>query len=99
MHRVRPALARRYLSTQTQAPAATSVGPVWKRPLAPGRIPAYDEALLLIQRDAEAKRAQLEELCQSKPEGWGKKVAKLEIESEVNLPEVRWRFRKGNSKF
>lgn len=100
MHRVRPALARRYLSTQVQASSETSTrGSAWKTPLAPGRIPAYDEALLLIQRDAEVKRAQLQELRQSKPEGWEKKVAKLEIESEVNLPEVRWKFKKGQCKF
>ena len=71
------------------------------RPLEPGALPAYDEALAYIERDATDKRAELTRRRQMKDqEGrqWSaEQLEKLEIESEINLPEVRWNFQQENS--
>ena len=82
----------------------------WNRPIAKGVEPAYDYALRYILRDAQFLRKELEELRvrvkaeEAKPEGerdvaaleeLREKVRILEIQSEVNLPEVRWKARNG----
>jgi large subunit ribosomal protein L35 len=74
----------------------------WTPALAPGVLPAYDEALALILKDANQKRAELEELkkqlestSDSERNLILKRLEKLDIESEINVPEVRWNFRMG----
>ena len=80
----------------------------WNRPIAKGVEPAYDYALRYILRDAQFLRKELEELQakvkaeEAKPEGekdeaaleeMREKVRILEVQSEINLPEVRWKAR------
>lgn len=80
----------------------------WNRALRAGFLPAYDEALKLIRQDsrtlsqeaAELRRrirnaeaedgnssVDLEKLAEDK-----KKLEILEIQSEINLPSIRWKF-------
>lgn len=93
-------------STSSTAETSTTVAgkpelKKWVRPLEPGALPAYDEALAYIERDAADKRAELTRRRQMKDqEGrqWSaEQLEKLEIESEINLPEVRWNFQQENS--
>lgn len=80
----------------------------WNRPLAPGVLPAFDEALRYIRQDSRALKAEAQynrsalreaesspnpdpELIKSLEE----KLAILEVQSDVNRPEVRWKFRNG----
>ena len=80
----------------------------WNRPLAPGVLPAYDEALRYICQDSHALRAETQynrsalREAESSPnpdpqliEGLKEKLAILEVQSEVNRPEVRWYLRNG----
>lgn len=80
----------------------------WNRPLASGVLPAYDEALRYICQDSHALRAETQYTrsalreAESSPnqdpqllEGLKEKLAILEVQSEVNRPEVRWYFRNG----
>ena len=82
----------------------------WCRPIAKGVEPAYDYALRYILRDAAGVRKELEGLRkevlveEAKPEGerdekvleeLRERVKVLEIQSEVNLPDVRWKARNG----
>ncbi|KAH9891231.1 PEBP-like protein [Cubamyces lactineus] len=82
----------------------------WSRPIAKGVEPAYDYALRYILKDAKFLRKELEELRaaveaeEKKPEGerdesalkeMRERVGILEIQSEVNLPDVRWKARNG----
>jgi len=73
----------------------------WVRPLEPGALPAYDEALAYIELDAANKRAELARRCRVRDdEGrqWStEQLEQLEVESEINLPEVRWNFKQGDS--
>ncbi|TBU38371.1 PEBP-like protein [Dichomitus squalens] len=86
----------------------------WSRPIAKGVEPAYDYALRYILRDAQFVRKELEELQakvqaeEAKPEGerdvaaleqLREKMRILEIQSEVNLPDVRWKARNGMADF
>jgi len=93
-------------STSLQSQSQASNQPAYTPPLAPGILPAYDEALALLSRDRQekleklgAKRGELD-----KVKGQGNKaqlrqleeeLEDLEIFSEINVPEVRWRFRNG----
>jgi len=83
----------------------------WNRPLAPGVLPAFDEALRYIRQDSYALRAEAqynrsalrEAESSPKPDpeltnGLKEKLAILEVQSEVNRPEVRWNFRNGLGK-
>ena len=78
----------------------------WNRPLASGVLPAYDEALRYILQDSHALRAEAQynrsalREAESSPnpdpeliKGFKEKLAILEVQSEVNRPEVRWNFR------
>ena len=80
----------------------------WNRPLVPGVLPAYDEALQYIRQDSCALRAETQynrlalREAESSPspdpefiKGLKEKLTVLEIQSEVNRPEVRWNFRNG----
>lgn len=61
----------------------------YQRPLLPGRLPVYDLAVQLIEKDSAAKISLLE--GEKDPQ----KRAKLEIQSKINLPQVRWAFANG----
>jgi large subunit ribosomal protein L35 len=78
----------------------------WNRPLVPGVLPAYDEALRYIHQDSRALRAEAQynrsalREAESSPNpdpklirGFKEKLAILEVQSEANRPEVRWNFR------
>lgn len=83
-------------SSSADSPTELPVKKTWTRPLEPGVLPAYDEALAYIERDSENKRAELERLRkQTNPKVSAEVLEKLEIESEINLPEVRWNFNQG----
>ena len=99
----------------TRRPHITLENPrEWCRPLAKGVEPAYDHALQYILADAAALREELKALRHTlaaelgKPEGerdegavaeMRKKVEVLEIQSEANLPDVRWKARNGMGEF
>lgn len=80
----------------------------WKRPIAYGVLPAYDEALRYLIRDSAALKKEAEQLNaaiskeEEAPErdehALEKKREKLnilEVQSEINLPEVRWKVANG----
>lgn len=82
----------------------------WNRPIASGVLPAYDLAFKYIREDSENLKKELEEVrgkikaAESLPESeqdaqalrkMRAKADILEIQSEVNLPDVRWKARNG----
>lgn len=80
----------------------------WKRPIAFGVLPAYDEALRYIMKDSSALKKEAEGLRTSikKEEGNSDrdevaleklraKLNVLEVQSEINIPEVRWKVANG----
>jgi large subunit ribosomal protein L35 len=87
-------------------PDASGTG--WNRPLAPGVLPVYDEALQFLRADSRALQAELEgvqkQLAQlpdaerdaEQARKLREKAHILEVQSEVNLPNVRWKFRNGS---
>lgn len=83
----------------------------WKRPIAYGVLPAYDEALRYLMKDSAALKREAKELratiskqeeaLERDDDTLGKKWAKLnilEVQSEINLPEVRWKVANGMGK-
>ncbi|TFK47931.1 PEBP-like protein [Heliocybe sulcata] len=90
---------------QTRRPFITLDRPrQWNRPLAPGVLPAYDEALRVIKRDSEEIKKEAREvervlmegqLEEEKRRALEKKLGILRVQGEVNLPEVRWKARNG----
>ena len=76
----------------------------WNPPVAPGVIPAYDEAVAYIRADAAAVQAEADALRSSLEKGEvpsegiedaRKRLDTLEIMAQVNLPEVRWKAANG----
>ena len=76
----------------------------WNPPVAPGVIPAYDEAVAYIRADAASAQAEADTLRSSLENGQvstegiedaKKKLDILEIMAQVNLPEVRWKAANG----
>ncbi|KAI0274001.1 phosphatidylethanolamine-binding protein [Russula aff. rugulosa BPL654] len=76
----------------------------WNPPVAPGVIPAYDEADAYIRADAAAVQAEADTLRSSLENGQvptegiedaKKRLDVLEIMAQVNLPEVRWKAANG----
>ena len=76
----------------------------WNPPVAPGVIPAYDEAVAYIRADAAAVQAEADALRSSLEKGEvptegiedaRKRLDMLEIMAQVNLPEVRWKAANG----
>jgi hypothetical protein len=80
----------------------------WNRPLAPGVLPAYDEALKLIRRDSLQLKRQMWSLrkaivkADNAPEkdndamrAMRQQLDILAVQSEVNLPDVRWNCANG----
>jgi len=87
----------------TREPASRRLKP-WSRPIRSGINQAYDQALVLIRNDADAKNKELEKIqtklnslepSTSEYQDLRRKVQKLEISSKINLPEVRWNFKQG----
>jgi large subunit ribosomal protein L35 len=83
---------------------------VWNRPLAQGVLPVYDEALKIIRQDSAALKVRAYalggDICAAKKAGLDKRdeealssmktqTEKLELESEMNLPRVRWAVANG----
>lgn len=90
----------------------------WNRPIAHGVLPAYDEALRIINADSRALKTELSELkkevqaldlelqntsdpeklqaLDTELEQMKDKLDIIEIQSEINLPNVRWAVRDGN---
>ena len=76
----------------------------WNLPVAPGVIPAYDQALAYIRADAAAVQAEADALQLSLEKGTvpaedvedaKKQLDVLEVMAQVNLPEVRWKAANG----
>ena len=76
----------------------------WNPPVAPGVIPAYDQALAYIRTDAAAVQAEADALRLSIEKGVvptedlvdaKKRLDMLEVMAQVNLPEVRWKAANG----
>jgi hypothetical protein len=75
----------------------------WTRPHALGEVPLYDMALKLIEEDSarhKAEIARLKVLLEKDPqnEQLRRDIGKIEILSEVNVPEIRWKFENGYGK-
>lgn len=87
----------------------------WNRPVKQGVLPAYDEALKLIEADsARLKRERVEILARieelekvvekddavlAELQDLRQKADVLEIQSEINLPAVRWNAFNGMGMF
>lgn len=87
--------------------------PIWKSPLRPGKVKAYDEALAYIRADSLALRREIaqlktrfqEESARTVRDGqrvdddalrrYRERLWLLQVQSEVNLPEVRYAFKTG----
>ncbi|KII86518.1 hypothetical protein PLICRDRAFT_165126 [Plicaturopsis crispa FD-325 SS-3] len=74
----------------------------WNRPIPVGVIPAYDLALEYLKRDADALRAELEQVRAQAAKAEGEEAEQLlekarilEVQSEINLPDVRWKTANG----
>ena len=78
----------------------------YSRPIARGVLPVYDLALQYIEEDSKALTKELEELRKSlsaaetegdaeRQQALAERVRILEIQSQVNLPEVRWKAANG----
>lgn len=74
----------------------------WSRPLANGVIKAYDEAVALIRHDSNLKMRELHRVQKemegadaSLKKGLEGRLQKLQIESQINLPEIRWQMKEG----
>ncbi|KAH8977882.1 PEBP-like protein [Lactarius akahatsu] len=76
----------------------------WNPPVAPGAIPAYDQALAYIRADAAAVQVEADALRLSIEKGVvptedvedaKKRLEVLEVMAQINLPEVRWKAANG----
>jgi len=95
-------------SFSTSAPILRPVAPnaTYVPPIPAGVLPVYDEALAIIKRDQDKKRSKIEQIKWSLEKEVTKddvetqkrlkdQMTFLEIETEINDPEVRRRFRNG----
>jgi large subunit ribosomal protein L35 len=79
----------------------------WNRPLAKGVLPAYDEALNVIKNDSSRLKQEAKELRATLAESEGchidehtlnalrDRLTIIEVQSEINLPMVRWMCNNG----
>ena len=75
----------------------------WKRPLAYGVLPAFDEALKFIKADSEMLKQDIQNLQASlaaatrasEREQLQEKINYLGIQCKINLPEVQWKCANG----
>lgn len=81
----------------------------YSRPIARGVLPVYDLALQYIEEDSKALTQELEDVRKAlkaaetegdveRQQALAEKVKILEIQSQVNLPEVRWKAANGLGK-
>ena len=75
----------------------------WTRPHAPGEVPLYDMAMKIIEEDSARHKleiSRLKALSEKEPqnEQLRRGIEKLEILSEANVPEVRWKSENGYGK-
>ncbi|KIJ60093.1 hypothetical protein HYDPIDRAFT_139582 [Hydnomerulius pinastri MD-312] len=104
-----PVKKRRVRPLKTRRPKISLEHPrEWNRPLAFGVLPVYDEALKIIKADSEALKVEIQEV-QASLEAAKKasepnteaikeieeKLQYLEIQSEINFPEVQWKCANG----
>lgn len=83
-----PSSTLRVLSRSSRS-LATASSSAYTPPLKPGQLAAYDQALLFLAADKDAKLQQLEQL---KQDGLDKDaLERVEIDAWVNDPETRWR--------
>lgn len=103
--RIPSRLLARSLSTTAPVPSSSSSSS-YTPPLAPGVVPAYDQALLYLSTDKANKLESLEKLRaaagsagagEGQAEAWEKRkeMEKLEVDAWVNDPETRWRSERG----
>lgn len=93
----------------TRRPSITLERPrQYSRPIGVGVLPVYDQALGYIKRDSKLRKEELEEYrvllkkAESTPD-WNQddlkrlkeKIRILEVQSEINLPSIRWKARNG----
>ena len=94
----------RTLSRRTLATAADVIQ--FKHPLRPGQLAAYDEAIKYLEEDSKEVRKWLEETRragessgttegEASTSNSAAEIERLEVNSLINLPEVRWKFRNG----
>lgn len=96
---------RRKKSFPTRRPQISLEHPrEWRRALAPGVLPAYDEALRYIREDSKAIQAEAAQLrdklekgefAEAQREEETKRLEILNVMGMVNLPEVRWKTANG----
>ena len=75
----------------------------WKRTLAYGVLPAFDEALKFIKADSEMLKHDIQNLQASlaaatrasEREQLQEKINYLEIQCKINFPEVQWKCANG----
>ncbi|KAF8139756.1 phosphatidylethanolamine-binding protein [Boletus edulis] len=101
--------SRRRRPLKTRRPRISLEHPrEWKRPLAYGVLPAFDEALKFIKADSEALKLEMQDVQASlkaanqaaEPDPVATKQLEeksnyLDIQSEINLPEVQWKCANG----
>ncbi|TDL17302.1 PEBP-like protein [Rickenella mellea] len=82
----------------------------WNRPVREGAIPAYDEALKYVYEDSQSIKSEMKEVGSKieelrstvdgtvnadELEDLEQRLSLLSIQSEINLPPVRWKFANG----
>lgn len=80
----------------------------YSRPIGVGVLPVYDEAIEYIKRDSKARKEEIKryqvtldkaqnesEVDSKEVERLREKIKILEVQSEINLPSVRWKARNG----
>ncbi|KAH7911833.1 phosphatidylethanolamine-binding protein [Hygrophoropsis aurantiaca] len=101
--------ARKTRLLKTRRPKISPQNPrEWSRPLAFGVLPAFDEALKVIKADSVVLKQELEEVrvsierVKEAPERddivlqkLEEKLRILEVQSEINFPETRWKVANG----
>ncbi|KAG9314739.1 phosphatidylethanolamine-binding protein [Chiua virens] len=104
-----PLKERRTRPFKTRRPRISLEHPrEWKRPLAYGVLPAFDEALKFIKADSETLKLEMQNVQASlnaaklapEPDSEAiqrieEKLNYLEIQSEVNFPQVQWKCANG----
>lgn len=98
---------QRSLATNSTSRASSSTltgsDSTYHRPLKSGELPVYDRALAYIQEDREKKLASLKYLRQQLEQTSSEdrkavlqeRILGLEVTSEINDPEVRWKYKNG----
>jgi large subunit ribosomal protein L35 len=99
---------RRKRGAATRSLAVRGEKREWNQPVAPGALPVYDEALKVIRADSRALKAELDgvrtrlagvkDTESNEAKTLAAKAKILEVQSQINLPDVRWKFRNGQGR-